>query len=177
MIVLIFILLANFSATVLGENEIPLSEFEGEPPFATIADFAEGEYNLQSYGWSNTVVHWSDWLAPECWRWHEIAEVHTENGKIDGGLYIDYFETVSPWIANLIAREYFKEAKWDKDFEIFEADLPEGDFDACFYDEIHTPNMILQRDNKVINVSFIQFGEGYTLSFEEWTAIVGEYIK
>ncbi|MBQ8831540.1 MAG: DUF2812 domain-containing protein [Oscillospiraceae bacterium] len=176
-IALVMIFMVNISSTVLGENEIPISEFSEEPPFATIADFAEGEYELQNYGsWGNNVIHWSDWLAPECWRWHEIAKVRTENGTLDGGLYIDYYETAAPWIANIIAKEYYKVARWDKDFEIFEAELPEGNFAACYYDEIHIPTMILQRGNVVINVSFIQYGEGYVMSFEEWTAIVGEYL-
>lgn len=176
-IALVIILMVNISSTVLGEKELPISEFTENPPFATIADFAEGEYELQNYGsWGNNVIHWSDWLASECWRWQEIAEVHTDNGKLDGALYIDYYETVSPVVANLIAKEYYREAKWDKDFEIFEADLPEGDFTAAYYNEIHMPNMILQRGNVVINVSFHQYGEGYKLSFEEWTAIVGEYL-
>ena len=177
-IALVIILLANLDAKVLGEEEIPLPEFTENPPFATIADFAEGEYKLQNYGsWANNVIHWSDLLAPDCWRWHEIAEVHTENGKIDGGLYVDYYETVSPFIAERIAKEYYREAKWDKDFELFEAELPEGDFVAAYYDEIHIPNMILQRGNIVINVSFHQYGDSNMLSFEEWTAKVGEFLE
>lgn len=177
-IALVMILFANITSTVLGEKEMPLAEFTEDPPFATIADFAEGEYKLENYGsWANNVIHWSDWIAPDCWRWHEIAVVSTENGIINGGLYVDYFETISPVVAKLVAGEYLREAKWDKDFEIFEANLPEGDFAAAYYNEIHMPHMILQRGNIVINVSFHQYGDSMELSVEEWMAIIGDSLK
>ena len=176
-VALIVILLANIDAKVLGEQEIHISDVTETPPFATISDFAEGEYELENYGsWGNKAIHWSDWLASDCWRWQEMATVRTENGILDGALYIDYYETVSPVAASLIAKEYYREAKLDKNFEIFEAELPEGDFVACYYDEIHMPNMILQRGNTVINVGFYQYGEGCVIAFEEWTAIVGEFL-
>lgn len=177
-IFLVVVLLANISSTVLGEQEMYISECTEEPPFATISDFAEGEYELQNYGaWGNKVVHWSDWIAPDCWRWQEIAEVRTEQGILDGALYIDYYETVSPVIAKRIAKEYYNEAKWDRDFEIFEADLPEGDFAACYYDEIHMPNIILQRGSVVINASFHLYGDSIKISVEEWAAIIGESLE
>ena len=186
-IALIMILFANITSTVLGEKESPIAEFREEPPFATITDFAEGEYELENYGsWANNVIHWSDWIAPDCWRWHEIAKVTTEDGIINGGLYIDYFETVSPAVAKLAAKEYYRDAKWerwerlynlDDDFEILDVTLPEADFAVAYMDEIHMPHVILQRGNIVINASFHQYGDSMDLSIEEWAAIIGNSLK
>ena len=171
-IILVITLLANINSRVLGETEIPLSEVTEELPFATMSDFAEGVYKQDTFGdWTNYAIHWSDILAPDCWCWRELAKVQTEHGVLDGSLYVDYFETVSPTVAKIIAKEYYRKAKWDKHCDIFEAELPEGDFAAAYYDEVHMPNMILQRGNIVINVSLHQYGEAL-LSFDEWTEIV-----
>lgn len=171
-IFLIITLLSNLNSRVLGETEIPLDELDEIPPFTTLSDFAEGVYKQDTFGdWTNYAIHWSDILAPECWCWRELAKVQTEQGTLDGSLYVDYFETVSPTVARIIAKEYYRKAKWDRNCDIFEAEMPEGDFAAAYYDEVHMPNMILQRGNVVIRVSLHQYGEAL-LSFEEWTEIV-----
>lgn len=77
----------------------PARDVYGQPPFATIADLAPGgTYKLDDFGLSNTVEIRSDWLAPTVIHWAEIATVALPDGKtVSGGLYVDYYETVSSW--------------------------------------------------------------------------------
>ena len=99
------VMLTQCSAAVLEEDKIPLADYTGDPPFATIADFAAGDYALQPYAFPNTVHVWSDWLAPVNFAWDELAAVTRSDGtQLEGDLSVDYHEARFPQLAKRLAR-------------------------------------------------------------------------
>lgn len=101
------VMLTQCSAAVLEEDKIPLADYTEDPPFATIADFAAGDYALQSYASSNMVRVWSDWLAPVNFAWDELAAVTRPDGtQLESSLSVDYHEARFPQLAKRLAEEY-----------------------------------------------------------------------
>lgn len=174
------ILLANLGRSVLFEDEIPLSEYEGNPPFATMADFAPGtSYELKRSGFFNTVVEWEDWLAPVNFCWEECADLQTTEGQqLSGFLDIDYHELKWEWMAKLLAADYYRmDRKGDFEF-LYEMDLG-IDYAVAYLDNIHMVTVVLRNGNKVLHGSFHEYSSNQesTLSIEEWAAMLAESIK
>lgn len=134
------------------EYEVPLDEYEGNPPFATMVDLAEGmwreengaaggkadgsdvsvsAYRFSLLGIANTVYEWSDPVAPVNFNWDEVAEVTLSDGRrIEGSLYVDYHETAHPALARQLAREY----QWREKYDHWMANLFSKDEDE--YEEL-----------------------------------------
>ncbi len=169
----VILLLCHWSADVLDEGKIPLSEYTGDVPFATVADYAPGgTYTSRSYSFSNTVEDWSDPLAPRLMDWVEHAVVKTIDGKeYEIGLYADYFETVSPVLAKEVVREYLRQDKRDKNYEPME--IPENGLDEAYMytDSIHMPTLLLRKGNTVLRISYHQTGDD-RLAAADWAKLV-----
>ena len=119
-VTVICLLLNVWGRHILYEDRVSLDSYSGEIPFATISDFAgpgSSDYrNTMSavmVGSVNTVMEWSDWLAPRCIDYNEHAQITLSDGNVlKGGLYVEYFETVSPWVARLIAKDGIRIDRW-----------------------------------------------------------------
>lgn len=150
----------------LGGNIMPLEEFTGQIPFATLADMVPaGEYRFNNYLDTNTIKTDSDWLAPVMITLHENATITLDNGKqFEGGLIVDYYETVSPFIAGRLAREHVLRSKWNKRNSRLDITAPGLDY-AFAYKEIF-PTIVLQQGSKVARITFYQLGD-YSLSLDE----------
>lgn len=175
----IIVLLVLLNHGILGTYEIPLADYTGDPPFATMADLApEGEHTYKPMfkDIGNTVRVWSDWLAPVNYAWDEIAVISDADGIVlEGGLYIDYHEAAAPWIARTLAKEYHRAERWDLhgDYAPIEIALPDVDYAAAFYDSIRMPTVVLQKGNRVIHVTFHQHGDA-SMPMETWAARMAE---
>ena len=174
------IALANIDRTVLFEDEIPLKEYSGNPPFATMTDIAPGKpYEIRPMGYYNTVVEWSDAVSPVNYIWEEIAEVWvTEDRKVYGLWDVNYHELRWEWLAKLVAKDYIRMDK-EGDFELIgELDLG-VDYAVAYVDNIHRENIVIRQGNKVLAGTFHEYsGENedyYTL--EEWAQIMADSIK
>lgn len=171
--------LARWSASVLDEDKIPLSQAP-PPPFATMADFAgEGAHNYElTFGEDlqfNYAKTWSDWLAPENYAWAEHAGVIRADGtRLTGGLYVDYHVTVSPWVARNLARDYVRHERGGKHYTVLDPPELEG---GCAWAYIAlSPTVVLQRGNVVLHASFYQTGEEDAIPLEEWAALLAESV-
>ncbi|MBO5227760.1 MAG: hypothetical protein J6B39_02055, partial [Lachnospiraceae bacterium] len=177
----IILLLNMFSAEIMEKNEIPIKEYTADPPFVTLVDLVpEGEtyeYRIFMSGLADTVRKWSDWLAPVNFDWEENAIITCESGKvIEGSLYVDYHETVSPWLANIIAKEYHREDKRSKYYEFI--DMPDIDagYAAVYYGDVRELTLVIQKGNKIIHAEIMQFGED-KLTSDEWVKMVIKAIE
>ena len=164
------------SRTADDKNRIALEDFSGEVPFATMADFApDGEYELENWGFSNSVHIWDDILSPCSVDWNELAQVHMPDGTtLEGGLYVDYNELPFDWMAAWAAGEY-----WISDTKKREEslELPELDVDyAVGYTDGIFPTVILRKDNKVIHAYFYQTSEDYRMELSRWVTILADSI-
>lgn len=167
--------LAAWSADIRKENEVPLTEYGAALPFATIADFApEGDYTLYDIGYSNTVSAVSRLLAPTVIAYREYAHVALPDGSLlEGGLDVEYYETASPLLARIIAREFLRKAKHEKHYA--ECELPPLDVDYAAGYTDYFPTVVLQKGNRVISAMFYQTGTS-SMPYKDWVRIVAQSI-
>lgn len=150
------------------KGRVPLEEYAGELPFATIADIVPGEYERLGFPVTDGIQTRSDILAPVVIDFREYAAVTVSGGKaFSGGLLIDYYETVSPRLARAAAEELLLNAKLKRHYTPIELADMGADMQAAYYDEVHMPTVILQKGNRVIKATLYQTGE-YTISMDEW---------
>lgn len=151
-----------------NSGRIPLEEYAGELPFATIADIVPGEYERLGFPVTDGIQTRSDILAPVVIDFREYAAVTVSGGKaFSGGLLIDYYETVSPRLARATAEELLLNAKLKRHYTPIELADVGADMQAAYCDEVHMPTVILQKGNRVIKATLYQTGE-YTVSMDEW---------
>lgn len=149
-------------------GRIPLEEYAGELPFATIADIVPGKYERMGFPVTDGIQTRSDILAPVVIDFRECAAVTVSGGKaFSGGLLIDYYETVSPRLACAAAEELLLNARLKRHYTPIELGDTGADMQAAYYDEVHMPTVILQKGNRVIKATLYQTGE-YTVSMDEW---------
>lgn len=181
-VVLACICLHNWGVSVLDTDKVPLEEYTGELPFATMADFAgeEKDYRMTMTGMGfNFVREWSDWLAPRCIEYGEHAEITLSDGRVlDGGLYVDYFEARSPALARMLAGDLFRadKSRAKKDFELRETPDLGADYTVAYYGSVHFPTVILQKGTVAVRASFYQTSENYTMDFEDWAGVIAESV-
>lgn len=174
------LVLANIHRTVLFEDEIPLKEYYGNPPFFTMADIAPGNpYEIVDMGYVNTVVEWSDVVSPVNFMWEEMAEVWvTEDRSVYGLWDINYHELRWEWLAKLVAADYLRMDK-ERDFELIgEMDLG-TDYAIAYIDDIFMKKVIIRQGNKVLQGTFHEYSrdQGNYFTMEEWAALMAESIK
>ncbi len=149
-------------------GRVPLEEYEGELPFATIADIVPGKYERMGVPVTDGIQTRSDILAPVVIDFREYAAIKVSGGKaFSGGLLIDYYETVSPRLARAAAEELLLNARLKRHYTPIELADMGADMQAAYYDEVHMPTVILQKGSRVIKATLYQTGE-YTISMEEW---------
>ena len=150
------------------KGRIPLEEYAGELPFATIADIVPGKYERMGFPVTDGIQTRSDILAPVVIDFREYAAVTVSGGKaFSGGLLIDYYETVSPRLARATAEELLLNARLKRHYAPMDLADTGADMQAAYYDEVHMPTVILQKGNRVIKATLYQTGD-YTISMDEW---------
>ncbi len=150
------------------KGRIPLEEYAGELPFATIADIVPGKYERMGFPVTDGIQVRSDILAPVVIDFREYAAVTVSGGKaFSGGLLIEYYETVSPRLARATAEELLLNARLKRHYTPIELADTGADMQAAYYDEVHMPTVILQKGSRVIKATLYQTGE-YTISMDEW---------
>ncbi len=169
------LLLGGYMQDITGARELPLAEFAGEVPFATMADFGPAEsYSLNDWGFSNTVEQGGDWLAPRIIHWRELAEISGSSGGLDA----DYYETAAPWVARGLAKEFQRmdRRRAGKDYK--ELDLPELglDYAAGYMNNLHFSTVVLQKGEKILHASFYQTGEN-RIPLESWVRLLAESLE
>lgn len=183
-LVWVCVTLNRWSADVMNEDKIPLVQYGGTPPFATLTDFAgpgAGEYAYDPFFGTdvtyNYVREWTDWLAPRNVKWVEHAKIARAGGTIlEGGLYVDYHEAANAWVAERLMHDYIRQdrRRW-KDTAPLELSLPEVD-EARAYVSIF-PTVVFRKGNIVVHASFYQTGEGPELSLDEWAGMIAGSVE
>lgn len=166
--------LIRWSDDASGKNDIPLSQYTEELPFATIADIVEGEYHNENLLGSDKVRRYSDLLADDIITYRETASVKLSDGtEFSGGLMVDYYSTVNDGLAKSTAKELACAASLKKNYEVIPLDDMGADYQIAYYDNAHMPTVIFQKGNTVVKALLYQTGS-HTVSIEEWA---GKLIK
>lgn len=173
------ILLGNLGRTVLFEDEIPLNEYEGNPPFATLVSLtSNGTYQPGKNGYYDTFIEWVDPIAPVNVLWEEYATIETKEGILRSGLWdVDYHEMAWEWMAKVVASDYMKLDK-EREFEfLYEMDLG-IDYAVAYKNDIFFTKVILREGTKVVRGLFYEYHneQNQDLTVEEWAKILAESI-
>ena len=196
--------LANLKSITSDAGVVKQSEYEKTPPFATMKDFAKEENytysNVVWFGsWEGQVREYSDWLAPYNVEWSEFAKLTYEDGSwMNGMLWIDYHEAVSPVIAERICDCYYrmdKDERWgpfieklDNKMDQFKGlqdefillEIPEYDVDfAVAYCEAKSYDKVLlvREGNTVIRATFTgEYDTGENVELEVWAEAILEKV-
>ena len=164
--------------SVDNKNEIPLDEFSGSLPFATMADFvprSSFEPDRTSLGYQlNTVEFRSDVLAPVVIEYNENGDIDTEDGfHLSGGLGVTYIEARGEWLAGEIFREFENDGRGSKYYKPLELSLEGVDQCAAFIDIF--PTVVLRKGDVVIRADFYHTSNA-EISLEQWAGIIAESI-
>ena len=165
--------------SVDNKNEIPLDEFTGSVPFATMVDFVPGgsfEPDKTSLGYRlNTVEIRSDLLAPVIIEYGENGDIDTADGlHISGGLDITYIEARTEWLAKEMFREFRNDGRTSSHYAPLELSLKGMDQCEAFMDIF--PTVILRKGSTVLRAEFY-YTSDVDLSVEQWAGVIAESIS
>ena len=167
--------------SVDNKNEIPLDEFTGTLPFATMRDFISDssfEPDKTSLGYQlNTVEFRSDLLAPVVIDFNENGCIYVnEEMYINGGLGVTYIEARNEWLAKEIFREFKYSDKGSKYYKPLELSLEGVDQQAAHIDIF--PTVIFRKGNIVVRAEFYHSGgvEENEISLDHWTSVIAASI-
>lgn len=172
--------------TTPAQDHYP-AELAGQLPFASMQELASADgtavtdyrESMTGKGFNLVELH-SDWLAPSMIDYHEVADVTRADGSVlRGGLYIDYYETASPWLARQLLREYHAIARRDRSYTPLEAPQLDGYTLTAYEGTLHFPVVLIQRGNVFLYAYFYQFDDpgSYTLPLEQWIRILAQSLK
>lgn len=177
-VIWIVFLLRFWGDDITDAGKVPLEEYAGTIPCATMADMGSNfELDATGYGGSEIQV-WSSILTPTAVDLRQYGSVTLEDGrKVSGVVYIDYYEAVSPWLAKELAKEYLRYDRkgWWKEYNPI--DLPDLDMDYAIAYYTWMPTAILVEGNKIMHIEFIQWGENKGMAIEEWSAFFAGSLK
>lgn len=142
-----------------NSGEIPLSEFGGSLPFATMAEFLPNSSFERSdaYSWTNYVQISSDILAPVIIELAENGNITAEDGtRYSGGLDVTYIEACSEWLAEELFRELCAETN-GRDRVPLEAEISGAEEYTAFAE--YFPTVVLRRGNVVVRAELYNTGE------------------
>ena len=167
----------------VGNAEFPLSDFEGEPPFATIADFyPEGaEVEREDFmGIYDNYEYLSDpIIAPESIIWREMADITLPDGSSrDATMILYYHEMSSEILAKIVAWEFLRDAKGEKYYE--EVALPDLGVDFCAAYKNHVINpcsVLIRQGNIVVEATVRQHGQAEPVPLTDWAQVLADSIK
>ncbi len=156
--------------SIKNANGKPIADYDGEPPFATMRDFAVGEVS----GYRQTVSgkgincykEWSDISSPRNIEWSEQAVVESADGSYGGSYKVFYHEAASEGIATKVAGEYYRKDSHKPNFEQYD-DVADIDAD---YANIYTVDglndvVLIRKGNIVVRAAvFLQDGAGVSTS-------------
>lgn len=170
-------LLFLWNADARGDFTKPVRDY-GELPFATMEDFFPGaKFEPDSSNlFESTVDFHSDWLAPQILSFHQNGTVSLADGRaVSGGLTVDYYETVAPWMARELAREYEHYDRRNNQKYYQALSLPdslEADY-ARAYTAIF-PTVVLVRGNQILHASFYQTSPEAEIPLEDWVRVLDQ---
>ena len=177
----VFILVVMLTQCTQGFGDnLQIGQYTDDPPFVTIADLCPGgSYTLHNGDVYNTVSMDESYLAPLYMEWHEDAVVTTPEGKtIGGNLDVIYYETKTPWLAEKLAKEFYKRAQGAYAFDAWET--PDIDVDYIIaYTTLNSghPNIIMQQGNMMVQGYIDIFDDtGYNY-LTEWATQMAQMME
>lgn len=76
-------------------------------------------------------------------------------------------ETISPFIAERLALEYYQIDK-RKSFVLLDTPALDVDYAAAYINNLHFPTILIQNKNIVVHATFYQISSDYKMELAEW---------
>ena len=159
---------------------MPIDQYPGELPFATIEQIA-GRGTLEDSNWAtdhnNELAVRSTLLAKTQIIFDQTGEVK-EDGMVyaDGSLQVDYYEMRTEWLAKELFWEIHHAAKLTKGTYNHYIDHEDPDLPAdqvAAYSNYY-PTLLLREGTKVLRVRFFQFDSRVIWPLDLWAKAVAE---
>ena len=155
----------------LAYNDIPLTEYPEDPPFAVLEDiFPEAEIDREAdFLDYNTVTHYSTALA-ENYEWRQEDTVATETGSYHCILRIEHHETVSKlWAKGLFWDYYTYERLRYRGKRYEEFDAPQTGFDEVkVYSSYGILHILIRQDHVVTHATVSITQQGQYNQWQRW---------
>lgn len=175
-------LLRVWSDSIMDAGRVPLSDYDGTLPFASMRELAEfdgaavtSRQETMTGLRFNSIESHADWLAPRCVSYHEAAAFTRSDGTVlSGGLYIEYSEAAAPWLAHRLFQERWRYERSQKSYQPLDTPRLDADEAVTFSDTLHFPSVLLRRGNVFLSAYFYQFDDpgSVTLTLDEWTSLL-----
>lgn len=183
--VILVLLIVSFPLATLIQtaDRIPIEEYTANPPFVTIEDMIPGgiyENSGNIMGDYNTLLQWSTALAPVNIEWDEDASVRDNIGNVCSGiLHVDYHETLAPWLAEGLFRDYYDyEANryHGKNFEDLDAPQIPADEIRVFrsYGILH---ILLRQNHVVLHATVLLKDQAKNDLWESWAVTAANQLE
>jgi hypothetical protein len=162
-------------------REIPLADYTGTIPCATMADMGT-DFVLDETGYRGSAITvYSSPLAPTALSLRQYGSVTLSDGRrISGVFYIDYYEAASDRLADELVKEQLRADRKGWKYTCTPLDLPDLPVEYAFAyttDLEVFPIVLLQNGNRVLHVQFFQWGDYEHLSVSEWASFFAESIR
>ena len=177
-------LLHVWSDRIMDTGLVPLDEYGGKLPFATMRELAAFDgaavtARLETMRGLrfNSVEEHSDWLAPRCISYHEVADFSRSDGTaLRGGLYIGYVEAAAPWLAHRFLQERWRYDRAQEHYRPLDAPALEADEAVAYESTLHFPTVLIRRGNVFLCAYFYQFDDpgSVTLPPDTWCALLAQ---
>jgi len=123
-----------------------------------------------------------DLLAPVVMKVEEHGALCNGDEQVFAGtLYIDYYETISPWIANRIANEYIYEdgfvwRKYKLGGEPNPVELNGLGVDYAYTQETHAPIVVLVEENIVMHIYYVNDADSDYINVDKLAHVYADYL-
>ena len=178
---LIIVFLSGAWGSVFYHWDKPKELSQADAPFPILEEIApELSYNSDNiYYIANKKF---DLLAPVVMTVEEHGALYNGDEQVFAGtLYIDYYETISPWIANRIANEYIYEdsfvwRKYKLGGEPNPVELNGLGVDYAYMQETHAPIVVLVEENVVIHIYYVNDADSDYINVDKLAHVYAEYL-
>ncbi len=155
----------------MTDNNIPLTEYPQDPPFAVLKDiFPEAEIDRTAdFGDYNTVIHYHTALA-ENYEWRQAATVSTETGSYHCILRIEHHQTVGKlWAKGLFWDYFIYERLHYQGKRYEELEVPKTGFDEVkVYSSYGILHVLIRQDDTVTHATVSITQQGQNNQWQRW---------
>jgi len=168
---LLIFLFSWFNSISMAYNNIPLTEYAQDPPFAVLEDiFPEAEIDRAAdFLDYNTLIHYSTALS-ENYEWRQEDTVITDTGSYHCILRIEHHETVSKlWAKGLFWDYYTHERLRYRGKRYEEFDVPKTEFDDVkVYSSYGILHVLIRQDHTVTHATVSITQQGQNNQWQLW---------
>lgn len=174
----VVVVICWLGALLMASDQKDLAKYPLDPPFVTVEDLADGNYQLQDppLSGNNHYVFWSNSMAAVNYEWREYASFSTDDTKNTGFLIVEYHETVSEWFARGLADDYYLyETARDRDSQDLE--VPDYGLDEVrVFGSYGSYDILIRHGSTVIYASYSQWNDSTVPDWQIWLEAMAQML-